>query len=162
PRRLSPELRERIATLIRTTYAGFNDCHLAEKLQESGDSALDVSRSTVRRIRRALGVPPKRRRRRRPARHRRGPAAAMGGLMQVDGSPFAWLEDRGPAADLVGAIDDATGSILALVFRPAEDLHGYVELFHNVFTTYGLPLTVYGDRINILVRNDSHWSLEEE
>jgi hypothetical protein len=83
-------------------------------------------------------------------------------LIQIDGSPFAWLEDRGPSGSLLGAVDDATTEILALTFRPAEDVHGYMTLFRDVFTRHGLPLAVYGDRLNILVRNDPHWSLEEQ
>jgi hypothetical protein len=162
PRRLPPELRTRIATLWQTTYVGFNDCHFTEKLHESDDPALHVSRATVRRIRHALGLPAKRRRRRSAARHRRAPEAAMGALIQVDASPFAWLEERGPKLTLVGAIDDATGTLLALTFRPTEDLHGYAVVLQQLFTTYGLPLAVYGDGINILVRNDAHWSLEEQ
>lgn len=86
----------------------------------------------------------------------------MGAMIQVDASPFAWLEDRGPALTLVGAIDDATGAIVGLTFRPTEDLHGYAEVFQQVFVTYGLPVSVYGDGINILVRNDGHWTVEEE
>jgi hypothetical protein len=147
--------------LLQTTYAQFNDCHFTDKLQETEESR-HVSRATVRRIRQTLGLPPKRRRRRAQGRQRRIPEAAMGAMIQVDASPFAWLETRGPALTLVGAIDDATGAICALTFRPTEDLHGYAEVFRQVFTTHGLPLSVYGDRINILVRNDRHWSLEEE
>ena len=30
-----------------------------------------------------------------------------------------------------------------------------------MFIAHGLPLAIYGDRLNILVRNDPHWSLEE-
>jgi hypothetical protein len=86
----------------------------------------------------------------------------MGAMIQVDASPFAWLQARGPALTLVGAVDDATSAILGLTFRPTEDLHGYAEVFRQVFTRYGLPLCVYGDRINILVRNDRHWTLEEQ
>ena len=126
------------------------------------DATLHVSRATVRRIRQALGVRPTRRRRRGPARQRRVPAAAMGALIQVDGSPFAWLEARGPRLTLVGAIDDATGTLVGLTFRPTEDLHGYAVVLQQVFTRYGLPLAVYGDGINILVRNDAHWTLEEQ
>lgn len=162
PRRLPPELRTRIAALWQTRYVGFNDCHFTEKLHESDDPALHVSRATVRRLRRALGLPAKHRRRRRLARYRRVPEAAMGALIQVDASPFAWLEERGPQLTLVGAIDDATGTLLALTFRPTEDLHGYAVVLQQLFVTYGLPLAVYGDGINILVRNDAHWSLEEQ
>jgi hypothetical protein len=63
---------------------------------------------------------------------------------------------------LLGAIDDATGEILALHFRPAEDVHGYTTLFQHLFTRHGLPLALYGDRLNLLVRNDRHWSVAEE
>src|SRR2546425_1193898 len=70
--------------------------------------------------------------------------------------------DRGPELMLLGAIDDATSEILALQFRPAEDVHGYVTLFRDVFTAHGLPMAVYGDRLNLLVRNDAHWSVEEQ
>src|SRR5437870_3415529 len=45
---------------------------------------------------------------------------------------------------------------------PAEDVHGYVTLFRDVFTAHGLPMAVYGDRLNLLVRNDAHWSVEEQ
>jgi hypothetical protein len=83
-------------------------------------------------------------------------------LVLLDGSPAAWLEGRGPTMTLHGALDDASGAVLALHFRPAEDLHGYAAVLETVFTTWGLPVACYGDGTNILVRNDPHWSLEEE
>ncbi len=159
-RRLPAVLRQQVAALLRTTYAGFNDCHLTEKLQEM--HRLPLSRSSVRRIRRALGVPAKHRRRPRHYRARRTPEAQMGALVQLDGSPFDWLEGRGPALTLLGAIDDATAIVLALHFRPTEDLHGYTTLLGQLGIEYGLPLALYGDRLNILVRNDAHWTLEEQ
>jgi hypothetical protein len=105
---------------MRQTYAGFNDVHLTEKLREV--HGLEVCRETVRRLRRLSAVRP----RRAPQyRRRRQPDAAAGSMIQVDGSPFAWFGPRGPYAVLLGAIDDATGAIVGLHFRPAEDLHGY-------------------------------------
>jgi hypothetical protein len=86
----------------------------------------------------------------------------MGALVLLDGSQFAWLEDRGPTMTLLGAIDDASGRIVALHFRPTEDLHGYVTLLGQLAARHGLPLALYGDRLNVFVRNDRHWSLEEE
>src|SRR4029077_3259364 len=141
-------------------YAGFNDTHLTEKLQEL--HGLTISRESVRRLRVALGWPAVHRRR--PAQHRtrRPREAAAGQLVQLDGSPFAWLEDRGPTLTLLGAIDDATSEVVALHFRPTEDLHGYATLLHQVFTTYGVPVALYGDGVNILVRNDRHWTVAEE
>src|SRR5262245_21834328 len=60
------ELHARVVEFIQTTYRDFNDCHCTEKLRDGEGQS--VSRSTVRRIRRALGLPPKRRRR--PPQHR--------------------------------------------------------------------------------------------
>ena len=160
PRRLPAPLTAQIDALLQTRYKDFNDCHATEKLREV--EGLRVSRELVRRRRRALGLPAKHRRRARQHRHRRTPEARMGQLVQVDASPFAWLEARGPAMTLHGAIDDATSTVLALHFRPTEDLHGYATVFQQLFTQYGRPLALYGDRINILVRNDPHWSLDEQ
>jgi hypothetical protein len=50
----------------------------------------------------------------------------------------------------------------ALHFRPTEDLHGYVTLLRQLVTAYGLPLALYGDRLNVFVRNDPHWTLAEQ
>jgi transposase len=159
PRALDVEVRDRVVELLQTTYQGLNDCHLTEKLQEL--EGLALSRSSVRRIRRALGLPAKRRRRPRQHRARRTPAARMGALVLLDGSEFDWLS-TGTRGLLLGAIDDATGIVLGLHFRPAEDLHGYLTLLRHLADAYGLPLALYGDRLTVFVRNDPHWSLEEE
>ena len=159
-RQLDATIRTCVATLMQTTYAGFNDVHLTEKLREL--HGLAVSRASVRRLRIALGLPPQRPRRAPAHRSRRPRADAAGRLVQVDGSHFAWLEDRGPAFTLLGAIDDATSEVLALWFRPHEDLHGYATLLEQVCRTHGVPVALYGDRLNVFVRNDRHWSPAEE
>jgi hypothetical protein len=153
-------LRAQVVTLMTTTYTGFNDVHLTEKLQEV--HSLLVSRATVRRIRRALGRPPQRPRRAPQHRSRRPRAAAMGQLAQLDASPFAWFEDRGPTATLHGLIDDATSIPLALWFRPTEDLHGYTTVLGQTCRQYGVPVTLYGDRLSLFRRNDRSWTLGEE
>ena len=159
-RRLAPAVRERVAALMETVYDGLNDCHLTEKLHEV--EGLRLCRESVRRIRQRLGRPATQPRR--PPRHRRRrpPAARAGRLRLLDGSPADWLEARGPRLTLHGALDDATGAVLALHFRPTEDLHGYATLFAQVFATHGLPVACYGDGTAILVRTDAHWSLDEE
>src|SRR2546422_152662 len=159
-RRLAPEAREQVGVLMTTTYAGFNDVHLTEKLREVHQLA--VSRSSVRSIRLALGRPATRRRSAPQHRSRRPRKPALGQLAQLDASPFAWFEDRGPLATLHGVIDDATSTPLALWFRPHEDLHGYVAVLERTCRTYGLPLELYGDRLNVFARNDPHWTLAEE
>jgi transposase len=159
-RRLPSRTTVQVQALLSDVYKGFNDTHATEKLLEV--EQLAISRESVRRLRRALGLPAVHRRR--PAQHRsrRPREAAAGQLVQLDGSPFDWLEGRGPAMTLLGAIDDATSQVVALHFRPTEDLHGYASVLHQMFSTVGLPVALYGDGINILVRNDRHWSLDEQ
>jgi hypothetical protein len=48
PRRLPEPVRRRILTLARSIYAGFNDHHFSEKLQEV--EGLSLSRETLRRL----------------------------------------------------------------------------------------------------------------
>ena len=158
-RGLDVEVRDRVVELVQTTYRDFNDCHCSEKLREL--EGLAVSRSTVRRLRRGHGLPPKRRRRPPQHRARRPRRPTMGSLILVDGSEFDWL-GTGTPLFLLGAIDDATSTVVALHFRPAEDLHGYLTLLGHVAAHHGLPVTLYGDRLGVFVRNDAHWSLEEE
>ena len=160
PRRLAPKERARIVALMVGKYAGFNDCHLTEKLRTV--EKLTLSRELVRRLRLEAKLPAKRKRRAPKHRRRRERAARMGALVLIDGSRHDWLEGRGPVFTLVGAIDDATGWILALALREEEDLHGYFEMFGQVLEQHGLPVALYGDRFGALVRNDDHWSTEEQ
>lgn len=159
-RRLPAAITVKVQALLRDRYVGFNDTHATEKLREM--EHLPISRESVRRLRRALGLAAVHRRRPPQHRRRRPRELAAGQLVQLDGSPFDWLEGRGPAMTLLGAIDDATSEVLALHFRPTEDLHGYATLLHHLFRTHGLPVALYGDGVNILVRTDRHWSLEEQ
>src|SRR5262249_55799643 len=159
PRALAGAVRERVVALIQTLYRDFNDCHCTEKLREV--DGLPVSRSTVRRLRRALGLPAKRRRRPPQHRRRRPRRPAAGALVLIDGSECDWF-GTGTQLWLLGAIDDATGGVLALHFPPAEDLPRYLTLLGTVAEQAGLPVSLYGDRLGVFVRNDGHWSLEEE
>jgi transposase len=158
--RLAEAERKRIVELINQKYAGLNDSHLTEKLRELEDLAL--SRETVRRLRRAAGQAPVRRRRAPKHRRRRLREACKGALVLVDASEHLWFGEPGPRWNLLGALDDAGGEILALHFRPDEDLHGYTHLLRRVIGAQGLPCNLYGDRLGVFVRNDDHWTLEEE
>jgi hypothetical protein len=72
-------------------------------------------------------------------------------LIQMDGSPHAWLEDRGPRLCLLMGIDDATGTVPAALFRTQEDAHGYFLLLDSLIRTAGRPIAVYHDRHSIFV-----------
>jgi transposase len=147
---LDAGLRARVVTLARERYAGLNDTHLAEVLAE--EEGIVLSRSSVRRIRIAAGLARPRQRRPPAHRRRRERRAQAGMLLQLDGSDHAWLEDRGPRLSLLAAIDDATGTVPAALFREEEDAAGYLELVHQVVTTLGRPEAVYHDRHGIFLR----------
>lgn len=159
-RRRSESEREKIVGLIHLRYRDFNNCHLAEKLREV--EGLTIGREAVRKLREAAGIAPARRRRPKKHRFRRLRQACAGAIVLLDASEHAWLEERGPVMNLLGAIDDATGTIVALHFRPNEDLHGYTELLRRMLRDHGVPTNLYGDRLSVFVRNDDHWTLEEE
>ena len=140
-------------------YHDLNTCHLQELLAQQEQIA--IGRSTLDRLLKQAGV-------RRPAksappvqRRRRLRRAAEGMLLQIDGSPFHWLEGRGAKADLIGAIDDATGKVLFLLFRPSEDQIGYLLLLRSIAERYGLPMSIYHDRHTIL-RSPKQATLEEQ
>src|SRR5689334_20833128 len=123
-------VRERVAELARGRYAGLNDQHLTEKLAE--EEGLALGRATVRRILRAAGLPSPRRRRAPKHRARRERMAQEGMLLQADGSRHRWLGEDGPYLTLIGAVDDATGSVAAALFRAQEDAAGYLELLRRI------------------------------
>src|SRR5216684_3137762 len=93
-RRLPEAVRERILQLARSTYVGFNDHHLCEKLVER--EGFSLSRETLRRLLRNNGLGSPRKRRAPAHRQRRVRSARLAELVQLDGSLHDWLEGRGP------------------------------------------------------------------
>jgi len=142
PQRIDPDRRARIVAL-RERYGPLNDTHFGELLAEREGIAL--SRESLRTILRSEGIASPRRRRSPRYRSRRPRMGAEGTLLQLDGSRHRWLEDRAPELVLVGAIDDATGLVVAAVFRDQEDAAGYLEILHTTIDAYGLPGAIYRD-----------------
>lgn len=147
PRRLAVATRERIVELALTRYRGVNDSHLAELLAE--DESISIGRSSLQRLLRRSGVGAVRRRRSARYRSRRERMPQAGLLVQIDGSPHDWLEGRGPRLTLVGAIDDATGAIVAATFAPVEDGRAYLTILAAMCRDHGVPAAVYRDRSGI-------------
>lgn len=159
-RRLPDRVRDRILQLARTTYAGFNDHHLCEKLVEK--EGFSLGRETLRRLLRSAGIGSPRKQRAPTHRQRRLARAREGEMVLLDASLHRWLEDRGPQLTLLGFLDDATRKVLAAEFFPTEDAHGYFRLLHRLLRRFGIPISFYGDRHSVFVRNDDHWSVEEQ
>ena len=148
--RTEATLREHPLTLASTTYAGVNRAHLAELLAER--EGIAVPERTLRRLLTKAGLPAARAHR--PPRHRsrRERMARAGVLLQADGSRHRWFGPQRPFATLVGAIDDATGTVTGATFRAAEDAAGYFTTLTQTARGYGLPWTLYSDRHGIFLR----------
>jgi transposase len=161
PARINDELRTRVAELARGPYAGCNDHHLAELLALR--EGIILSRKSVGRIRQEAGLKPVRRRRPPKHRSRRERMPQEGMMLQVDGSLHHWFGPEQPARTLLAAIDDATGNVVAAVFREHEDAHGYFLLLKQVLKTRGIPLDLYHDRHAIFQDNSPRpWTIEEQ
>ena len=84
-------------------------------------------------------------------------------MLQVDGSRHDWLQGRGPYLSLVGAIDDATGTVPYALFRQQEDAQGYLLLLREIIHGKGMPLALYSDRHSIFQVNPQQGeSLEDQ
>ena len=149
--RTADELRDRLATLARTTYEGVDRAHLADLLAER--EGITIPERTLRRILDEAGVAKARERRRARHRSRRDRMAREGMLLQVDGSRHDWLEGRGPMLTLVGGIDDATSRVTGATFRLQEDAAGYFLMLTHTAHRHGLPGALYSDRHGIFVKD---------
>ena len=76
-----------------------------------------------------------------------------GELIQIDGSPHAWLEDRGPKCTLIHCIDDATGKMMAAFFAPSEAIESYFTLMQMYLNQHGRPLALYSDKHGVFKVN---------
>jgi transposase len=155
-------VREQVIALRRKKYDGFNDAHFTEKLWGEAVT-LKLSVRTVRRILREADIAPVRRRRARRHRRRRERKAQAGLMLLWDGSPHAWLEERGPALCLVAAMDDATSDLLpGAHFVEQECAAAYLRVLKAIVIECGIPWSIYMDQHGSLKRNDDHWTLAEE
>ena len=159
--KIRPEIAEKIAGLAGEDgkYQGFNTCHLHDLLEEYEE--IPIGRSTLYRMLRGKGIIKPERRKPQVRRTRRTPCPREGMLLQIDGSPHDWLSGRGPRITLIGAIDDARGTIVSAVFRPSEDQAGYLMLMRSIALEHGLPGSFYHDRHTIL-RSPKEATIEDE
>ncbi|MCZ7536117.1 MAG: hypothetical protein M5T61_09445 [Acidimicrobiia bacterium] len=87
---------------------------------------------------------------------------ARGVLLQADGSRHRWFGPDRPFATLIGAIDDATGTVPAALFREHEDAAGYLAMLRAIAEGPGIPLTLYVDRHGIFTKRASERLTLEE
>ena len=140
-------VRREILDLVRDRYWDFGPKFACEKLVE--EHGHRVSRETLRKwmvaegLWRARARPELRTHPRRPRRE------CVGDLVQIDGSPHAWFEDRGPECVLIVFVDDASSRLLAAGFFAAETLLAYMTTLRAHLAAHGRPVAYYADRFGV-------------
>jgi len=138
---------ESIKKLVTTHYYDFGPKFAAEKLEEK--HGLKVSKETLRQWMVDWGLWEAKRQKQAQTHPQRERRDCFGELTQIDGSPHAWFEGRGPKCCLLVAIDDATSQLCSLHFEPTETTIGYFKLMHKYIVNHGIPLATYSDRHGI-------------
>jgi len=158
---ISEEIKKKIVSLALTDYKGASNQHFSELLEEYQD--IKISPKSIGRILAQNHIQNPHSHKAAKKRRSRDRMPQEGLLVQCDASPFLWLEDRAPLLNLHGAIDDATGKILGLYFRPQEDSLGYMQILYQVCINYGLPVSLYSDRHTIFFSpNMDKLSIDDE
>jgi transposase len=156
-----PQVADKIRELAGSSgvYQNYNTCHMADMLARDHD--ITIGRATLDRLLITSGLRKRKRPGERVVRKRRKRRAAEGAMIQLDGSPYAWLGDAHPSFCLLGGIDDATSKVVGATFRPTEDQAGYLILLRRICVTHGIPMSVYHDKHTIL-RSPKEPTIEDE
>lgn len=144
---LAAEVKDRARQLIGQHYTDFGPTLAHEKLTEVHNLALSVE--TVRKLMVADGYWEAQRPNQPEVHQLRQRRPRRGELVQLDGSPFAWFEDRAPAGNLLVYIDDATGQLGELYFTPTETTFSYFAATRRYLTRHGRPIAFYSDKHSI-------------
>lgn len=143
-------LGQALSTLHDPLWQGFGPFFSREKLDEL--CGIELGKTTVRNlmILTNLWEPHRRRAKHRAWRERR---PCVGMLVQLDGSPHAWFEDRGPRCTLIIYIDDATSRILYGEFIDEEDTLDLMRTTKSYLQRWGRPVSFYVDKDSIYMVN---------
>jgi transposase len=147
PNQLDPKVKRNVLNLLQGKYKGFGPTLACEKLVEV--EGLSISDESVRRIMIGEGLWKARKAPKLVVHQMRERRACFGELVQIDGSPYAWFEDRGPFCTLLVLIDDATGKLLGLLFVDQESFHNYARLVRTYFERWGKTVAFYSDKHGI-------------
>lgn len=151
--RIPVTVKEKIIELAQDTYVGFGPTFMAEKLSER--DGINVSHETLRKILIAAGIWKNKRDRKIAVHQSRERRTCFGELIQIDGSPHAWLEERGEKCCLILFIDDATSIVLYAHLEPVETTVAYFRGILSCVKEYGIPLSYYSDRHMIFRVNNA-------
>src|SRR6202163_4928370 len=156
-RKLATRFEQKILARLRQRYADFGPTLAAEHLAQEGFS---VSRETLRKWMTKAALWRPRSQRVKTIHVWRERRACFGELVMQDSSPFRWLEERGPACQLIAVIDDATSRFYAR-FTEHDTTEENLRTFGEWLRRYGRPVTHYTDK-NSIFRSSAPAPLGEQ
>ena len=139
-----PAVLDAAVATIKERYTDFSVTLAYEKLAQF--HGFPYSRETLRGAMMHVGLWKPTRKKTLVIHELRARRASEGELVQVDGSPHHWFENRGPACTLLVYIDDATGKLLHLEFATSETTNAYFAATKDYLRRHGKPLALYVDR----------------
>jgi transposase len=144
---LKGEVKQQALDLIYSHYHDFGPTLAHEKLTER--HGLEMSRETVRQLMIAEGIWKPKRAKKLVVHQMRERRACLGELVQLDGSPHKWFEERGPQCTLLVYVDDATSRLMELYFSKGETTFSYFAATRRYMARHGKPVTFYSDKNSI-------------
>lgn len=132
---MADDIRGRVVDLLTTTYQNFGPTLASEKLKERDQ--IQLSAETLRKWMVEIGAHRPKKRRIGRVYQRRTRRSRFGELLQGDGSPHAWLDDRSEKCNLVQFVDDATGQTTVAKFVKGETTEGYLTILQSTWKSMG-------------------------
>lgn len=145
--RITSSVKHTALALLRDHYHDFAPTFAHEKLSEC--HGIRCSVETLRKWMIEEDLWQIKTKRRACIHQPRARRAQFGELIQIDGSPHDWFEERGERCNLTVFIDDATGHLMALHFTPTETTQAYMETLHDYLEQHGRPVALYADKHSI-------------
>jgi len=139
--------------IVKKEYWDFGPTLAWEKL--TSDHHLSFSVETLRKAMIEDGIWKPKKQRKPQVHQMRERRGQRGELVQIDGSPHAWFEERAPRCCLLVFIDDATSELLWLQFFESETTHAYFQSVYGYLRKDGKPLALYSDKNGIFRINQT-------
>lgn len=143
-RAIPQEKKDQIVLLIKQQYPDFGPTLASEKLEER--HGISVSEEKVRLLMIQEGLWKAKQRKQVIIHTYRERRSCVGELVQLDGSPHKWFEERAVPCTLIAFIDDATSRIMDGAFMDYEGTFTLFETTEHYLKTYGKPLSLYVDK----------------
>lgn len=157
-RKLGASFEQRILARVRQRYADFGPTLAAEHLAKEG---LSVSRETLRTWMTRARLWRPRTLRVKAIHVWRERRACFGEMVMQDSSPFRWLEERGPACQLIAVIDDASSRLWARLVEH-DSTEENLRTLWGWLQRYGRPLAHYTDKNSIFRHRHGVAALQEQ